>query len=119
MGTGVGVSPERRRWTVSGPRHPRGTTNRNQRGNTKDRRARKQWLLDTFGDGETAPCEIQWDDHCLGIVDWETLTVDRHPVPGIDGGTYAYDNIRPGCGPCNSRAGTALREERKAARVRA
>lgn len=67
---------------MSGPNAPRGTTNRNQRGNTADRRARRQWLLNTF-----------------------------------DGGTYAYDNIRPACGPCNSRAGTALREERKTPRV--
>jgi 5-methylcytosine-specific restriction endonuclease McrA len=104
---------------VSGPNAPRGTTNRNQRGNTADRRARRQWLLDTFGDGTTAPCMIKWDGHCQKVVDETTLTVDRHPVPGIDGGTYAYDNIRPACGPCNSRAGTALREERKTTRVRA
>jgi hypothetical protein len=48
-----------------------------------------------------------------------TLTVDRHPVAGADGGTYDYDNIRPACMPCNSRAGTALREARRAvSRVR-
>lgn len=104
---------------MSGPNSPRGTTNQNQRGNTTDRAARRQWLLDTFGDGVTAPCEIRWDDHCLGTVDRDTLTVDRHPVAGIDGGTYARDNIRPSCRPCNSRSGTALREDRKArARVR-
>ena len=102
---------------MSGPNSPRGTTNRNQRGNTAERAARRQWLLDTFGDGTTAPCSIQWDDHCLGEVDNETITVDRHPVPGIDGGTYARSNIRPGCGPCNSRAGSALREQRKRARL--
>lgn len=105
---------------MSGPNYPRGTTNRNQRGNTAERAARRQWLLDTFGDGVTAPCMINWDDNCLDMVDDTTITVDRHPVPGIDGGTYAQDNIRPACGPCNSRSGTALREARKAAaRVRA
>ena len=105
---------------MSGPNSPRGTTNRNQRGDTTVRRARRQWLLDTFGDGITAPCMIVWDEHCLGEVADGTLTVDRHPVPGVDGGTYDYDNIRPACGPCNSRAGTALREARKVAtRVRA
>lgn len=104
---------------MSGPNSPRGTTNRNRRGSTTQRRARRQWLLDTFGDGVTAPCAIQWGEHCLGEVGEGTLTVDRHPTPGIDGGTYDQGNIRPACGPCNSRAGTALREERKAARVQA
>lgn len=101
---------------MSGPNHPRGTTNRNQRGDTTVRRARRQWLLDTFGDGITAPCMIGWDENCLGEVAEGTLTVDRHPVPGVLGGTYDRDNIRPACGPCNSRAGTALRESRKALR---
>lgn len=101
---------------MSGPNHPRGTTNRNQRGSSQERRERKQWLLDEFGDGEAAACEIRWDTHCQGTVTFETLTVDRFPIPGIDGGTYARLNIRPACGPCNSRAGTALREARKAAR---
>lgn len=101
---------------MSGPNSPRGTTNRNQRGNTTERAARRQWLLDTFGDGVTAPCSIGWDENCLGEVDDTTITVDRWPVAGIDGGTYDRRNIRPGCGPCNSRAGTALREARKAAR---
>jgi hypothetical protein len=99
---------------MSGPNHPRGTTNRNERGNTAARRERRQWLLDTFGDGVTAPCSIRWDGHCLGTVSEGTLTVDRHPVPGIDKGTYARDNIRPACGPCNSRHGSALREQRRA-----
>lgn len=100
---------------MSGPNHPRGTTNRNERGDTTVRRARRQWLLDTFGDGIEAPCMIQWDESCQGTVREGTLTVDRHPIPGMHGGTYAYDNIRPACMPCNSRAGTALREQRKAA----
>lgn len=105
---------------MSGPNHPRGTTNRNERGNTTVRRARKQWLLDTFGDGDTAPCSLTWDENCLGTVDRTTLTVDRI-IPGIENGTYAHDNIQPACGPCNSRHGSYLREQRKilgAARVR-
>jgi hypothetical protein len=109
---------------MSGPNHPRGTTNRNERGSSAARRLRKQWLLDTFGDGTTAPCMIQFDTHCLELVTLATLTVDRFPAPSIDGGTYARDNIRPACQSCNSRAGTALRETRRAlreggARVRA
>lgn len=103
---------------MSGPNHPRGTTNRNERGSAAQRRARKAWLLATFGDGVTAPCSIRFDpEHCLGEVDIHTMQVDRYPIPKIDGGKYTKDNIRPGCGPCNSRHGTALREERKAARL--
>jgi hypothetical protein len=100
---------------MSGPNHPRGTTNRNARGNTQIRRERRQWLLDTYGNGTVAPCSIMFNEHCLITVDNDTLTVDRHPIPGCDGGTYDRDNIRPACGPCNSRAGTALREQRRAA----
>lgn len=97
----------------------RGTTNRNERGNTVARRERRQWLLDTFGDGTHAWCMIDWDDNCEGLLDILTLTVDRHPLPGIEGGTYDRDNIRPACGPCNSRAGTALRDQRRAQRQEA
>lgn len=99
---------------MSGPNHPRGTSNANERGSSHERRRRKQWLLDTFGDGETAPCSVRWDANCLLIVTIATLTVDRIK-PGVDGGTYARDNIQPACGPCNSRHGTALREARRAA----
>lgn len=92
----------------------RGTTNRNDRGSAAARRARRQWLLDEFGDGETARCAIAWDENCLGLVDKDTLSVDRYPTAGVDNGTYSRGNIRPACGPCNSRSGCALREARKA-----
>lgn len=82
----------------------RGTTNTNARGNAADRRVRKQWLLDTFGDGETAPCAF-----CFGPVTLDTITVDRFPVPGCQGGRYVRGNIRPACGPCNSVHGAVLR----------
>jgi hypothetical protein len=36
------------------------------------------------------------------------LTIDRI-IPGCAGGTYARNNIRPACGPCNSETGGALR----------
>lgn len=93
----------------------RGTTNRDERGSTYDRAARKQWLLDTFGDGTSAPCLIKFDDNCLDTVTMDTLSVDRFPVPGAKGGTYTRGNIRPGCGPCNSRQGGALGAARRAA----
>ena len=85
----------------------RGTTNRNARGSAAARRARRQYLLDTFGDGTTCRCH-----YCPAILDIVTLTVDRI-IPGILGGTYKRDNIRPACLHCNSVEGTVLRERLK------
>lgn len=94
---------------MSGPNHPRGTSNRNDRGNAKSRRERKQWLLDTFGDGTYVDCS-----HCGLELDFGTVTVDRI-VAGCDGGTYARSNIRPSCLRCNSIEGSAHRDRRKKA----
>lgn len=91
----------------------RGTSNSNSRGGSKDRRVRKQWLLDTFGDGESAPCSFG----CGTLVDFTTITVDRFPIPGIEGGTYKRDNIRPACAPCNSADGAVLGAARRAERL--
>lgn len=94
---------------MSGPRHPRGTTNKNCSGNSEDRRRRREWLIATFGDDKgKAPCqaEIHHDD-CPGFVTIETLTVGRI-VPGVEGGRYVRDNIRPEYGLCNSRHGGSL-----------
>jgi 5-methylcytosine-specific restriction endonuclease McrA len=85
----------------------RGTTNTNDRGSAKNRRDRKHWLLDTFGDGTWADCF-----HCGIVLDFGTLTVDRI-VPGILGGKYTRNNIRPACMTCNSLDGTSLRERLK------
>lgn len=67
------------------------------RGSAEDRRRRKRFLLDTWGDGTTTRCEF-----CRCVLTFETLTVDRFPIPGRAGGRYTRDNIRPACGPCNS-----------------
>lgn len=83
----------------------RGTTNRNARGGSEDRRRRRQWLIETFGDGTTALCSYE----CGAVLTVDTVTADRFPVPGCDGGTYRRGNIRPACGPCNSKHGGALR----------
>lgn len=85
----------------------RGTSNSNERGNTRTRRQRRQWLLDTFGDGETAPCY-----RCGEELDDSTVQADRIKA-GMDGGTYERGNIRPACGPCNIATGNQLREHRK------
>jgi hypothetical protein len=83
----------------------RGTTNRNARGGAPARRARKAWLLVQFGDGTTAPCSFG----CGTVLTFDTITVDRFPLPGCQGGTYVRGNIRPACGPCNSEYGGGLR----------
>lgn len=80
----------------------RGTSNTNSRGSAADRRGRKQWLLDTFGDGVQATCT-----YCPAVLTLATITVDRI-VPGILGGRYVRGNIRPACLPCNSRQGAVL-----------
>jgi hypothetical protein len=76
----------------------RGTSNTNDRGSAEDRRRRKQYLLDTWGDGYTTRCAF---DGCGVELNWDTLTVDRFPKPGRLGGRYTRDNIRPACGPHN------------------
>lgn len=94
--------------------HPRGTSNTNVRGNAKQRRARKVWLLATF-DTDLGPalarCALRCHRDCTGTVTYETMQVDRI-VSGLAGGTYRRDNIQPACGPCNHQKGT---EEREAA----
>lgn len=95
----------------------RGTSNGNASGNADDRRRRRQWLLDTYGDGVTAQCGLGGVQvaGCLVTVDIVTLTVDRI-VPGCRGGTYARGNIRPACGSCNEKQGGQLGIERRAGR---
>jgi hypothetical protein len=92
----------------------RGTTNRNARGGSAARRIRKQWLLDTFGDGENADCFLRLPG-CCGWVDFATVWVDRK-TKGCEGGTYERDNIRPACGPCNMRDGGQEGQRRMRAR---
>lgn len=90
----------------------RGTTNKNVTGSSADRRARKTWLLKEFGDGVVAMCAFG----CGTELTFDTLTVDRFPVSGCDGGKYVHGNIRPACGPCNYKHGSELGVARKAAK---
>jgi hypothetical protein len=78
------------------------------RGSAEDRRKRRQWLLDTFGNGVRALCRLRLGPDCLGVVDMETLSVDRIR-PGLQGGTYRRGNIQPACQPCQTRQGNMLR----------
>ena len=81
--------------------------NGNVRGSAQDRRRRKQWLLDTFGDGTEVMCHLEVSDQCEMVLTFETLTVDR-VVPGCLGGRYTRNNIRPACGPCQDHQGGKL-----------
>lgn len=90
----------------------RGTSNKNITGSAADRRKRKQWLLDTFGDGVKAPCSFG----CGTEVTFDTVTVDRFPIPGYEGGSYRRDNIRPACAKCNYTDGSKAGHARKAAK---
>lgn len=107
----------------------RGTTNGNARGSVTDRERRRAWLVDTyranldvlvvrlgngrelrmdtrFGQGEPA-CRCY---RCGVLLTIDTVTVDRI-IPGCRGGTYARNNIRPACGPCNSFIGATTRRK--------
>lgn len=88
----------------------RGTTNRNQRGSSYTRRVRKLWMLTTFGDGVHALCSF-----CGLVLCFETITADRYPTPGCEGGTYVRGNIRPSCYKCNASEGGKLGNKRKRA----
>lgn len=92
---------------------PRGCSNQNQRGSSYNRRARKLWLLATFGDGISVACF-----RCAAVLLYSTLSVDRKK-PGAEGGRYTRDNIRPCCLPCNSETGGALGSARRIANLKA
>ena len=87
----------------------RGTSNTNSRGSAEARRARKRWLLSPDagfgGDGVQVQCQF---DGCQTMVTFDTMWVDRFPIPGCHGGSYARGNIRPSCGPCNMSHGSDL-----------
>lgn len=65
-----------------------------KRGNSKDRAARKTWMLQTFGDGTKCPCT-----HCGAMLVREELEADRI----TPGGTYRRSNIQPSCKGCNRK----------------
>lgn len=81
----------------------RGSSNGNSSGSAADRRRRKCWMLQHFGDGRLCLCFS-----CGKRLDFETLQADRI-IPGVLGGGYARGNIRPSCGDCNIRSGNAVK----------
>lgn len=94
----------------------RGTTNRNARGGSEDRRRRKKYLLEAFEADQTLEgrpaCRCF---RCGKLLTEEMVQADRIK-PGIDGGTYARNNIRPACEECNRFLGHRLQNERRLAK---
>lgn len=83
----------------------RGSSNRNDRGSSADRAARRAFLLERYqSDQGPGTCRCY---RCGLLLVEETLTVDRI-VPGCRGGTYRRNNIRPACSACNSATGGGL-----------
>lgn len=64
-------------------------------------------MLEEFGDGETVVCSFE---DCDEVLTFETVTADRWPISGKEGGRYIRSNIRPACTPCNSADGQRVKE---------
>ena len=87
-----------------------GRTNRNERGSSYDRRARRAWLVSAAagfgGDGVKVPC---WE---CGVMLTEDNVIPDRIVPGSEGGTYRRSNIRgPHCPTCSCRQGQRMTAE--------
>jgi hypothetical protein len=83
---------------------------RDQRGSSYDRRRRRAALLATFAVEGGTVCHLcgAWLDP---EGDWH---VDRFPVPGVRGGRYTRNNIRPSCAKCNTGHGLLLHPRSRA-----
>lgn len=108
----------------------RGTTNGNDRGSVEQRRRRRAWIIEAYaanvpGFARCYRCGrlvYNPDDHpdeSSVVVIWggrfeaaRPLSIDRI-VPGVKGGKYVHNNIRPACLPCNSSTGSLLATRRK------
>jgi hypothetical protein len=63
-----------------------------KRGSAAQRRARKQYLLDRFGNGEVCRCI-----YCNCELTFATVEADRI----LPGGSYRRENVIPACRECN------------------
>lgn len=85
----------------------RGTSNSNVRGNSRDRAARKRYLLREYESDVRGRCRCY---RCGRLLTLRTVTVGRI-VPGCKGGRYVRSNIRPACAKCNSETGGKVRRK--------
>lgn len=84
----------------------RGTSNANARGNSRDREARRAYLVRTYQSNRGAgTCRCY---RCGKLLNASTVTVDRI-TPGCKGGRYVRNNIRPACARRNSETGARVR----------
>lgn len=95
------------------PADRRSRSNRNDRGSSYQRRRRREWLVETFGDGELVACHLQRSPHCLYVLDVDNVSPDRLRL-GVDGGSYRRGNIRPACLPCQRHQGGEVGPRRRA-----
>lgn len=87
----------------------RGTSNTNARGSSRDRAARRRYLLESYqSDAGPGTCRCY---RCGRVLTIHTVTVDRIR-PGCLGGRYVRANIRPACSRCNSATGGRTRGRR-------
>jgi hypothetical protein len=111
-----------------------GTVNGGDRGNTRDRRRRREWLVENFRadvDASVArgtdgiPFDVQLYNErltgcgyrrepacrcyrCGTLLTVDTVSPDRI-IPGCQGGTYRRNNIRPACLRCQSVTGNEIK----------
>jgi hypothetical protein len=84
----------------------RGTSNTNARGSSRDRAARRRYLVRVYESNQgPGTCRCY---RCGWLLTESTVTVDR-VVPGAKGGRYVRTNIRPACAGCNSETGGRVR----------
>lgn len=96
---------------MSAPTSRRSTSNGNSRGSSTERAIRRAWLVTTYGDGHQVRCF-----HCGTLLDTTNVSADRIR-PGVLGGTYAKNNIRPACLGCNVSDGGRLGRARQLRRT--
>lgn len=97
----------------------KGTCNGADRGNTTNRRRRKEWLIQEYranvdagpdgrpvprGEGRPAARCFR----CGDLLTMETITPDRIN-PGVKGGSYRRENCRPSCLPCQWATGNEIK----------
>lgn len=81
-------------------RKPRASRVHDKRGNNKDRRARKLWMLRSH-DLDLPPWHCRCT-HCGCVLSFDTVQADRI----APGGSYRRENIQPADAECNRLRGS-------------
>lgn len=91
-------------------RKPQKRAGGERRGNSKDRAARRAFLLRYWGNGETCQCvwcgtllrDVPATEQAHGFAHPEHIQADKI-IPHLNGPGYVRSNIVPACGECNGR----------------